>query len=252
MRNNHFLKNFIQIRFNFSIPAIILFSLLISLPTLSLKAQESDDVQDVFRISLLTPGFSVEKRVGKNQVLYGSIYTRLSLLLGVKELYTSNNSGIMGSTTEPIVKLFVDPALFLQYRYYYNLQKRSGAGKNILNNSGNYIAPAYRLIYSKVPMPGIYSTYSDNITLPAPIKDFDISAKKRPVNMAGVLWGLSRTYDNIFLDLNVGLGYMFTNSEYEISLTDFQDRQYVQNIGKKSEGFIAMMGEFLIGIKLGK
>jgi hypothetical protein len=214
------------------------------------KAQEDDDVQDVYRISLLTPGFSAEKKIGKNQTLYGAIFTRVSLLLAQKELYTFSNSGLTSSTSDLEFKLFIDPALFLQYRYYYNLQKRSAAGKNTKYNSGNYFAPAYSMMLSKIPMPGIYTSFQDNLTYRGSIKDFDITAKKRPVNVLGALWGFSRTYDRIFLDMNLGFGYMFTQSEYEITITDGQDKQIVQNLGKKSEALPSFMGEFFIGIKL--
>jgi len=77
-----------------------------------------------------------------------------------------------------------------QYKYYYNLSKRALKGKEIKNNSGNFIA--LDIIYNGE-------------------KDFFSSAERiSELLLIGPVWGIQRSYESGFSFLfEIGLGYDF-------------------------------------------
>lgn len=87
------------------------------------------------------------------------------------------------------------PYLELQYRYFYNFDKRMQKGKKTSENSANYIA-AVGLISSGEPIIG-------NMQLDNGYSGF-----------VGPAWGLQRVYNSNFkLNLTLGLGYGFNNGD---------------------------------------
>ncbi|OWK74595.1 hypothetical protein CBW16_04105 [Flavobacteriaceae bacterium JJC] len=108
-------------------------------------------MRKILSISLLAVGAavlaqekaSVEKSVTGIQIgLFGAeLYNEAKLSDAVSlrsqlALYPSIWGGDLYSKTG----FALAPAISVAPKYYYNLQKRSEAGKNISNNSGNYIA----------------------------------------------------------------------------------------------------------------
>lgn len=164
----------------FLICASILFSL-------SSTAQESNevDVTDVSKVTILAPGFSYEKRIGKFQTLHLHAYAAL----GASYMY----SDALGSEFD----FSIDPALLFQYRYYYNAKKRVRKERRTDMNSMNYFAPTYQMVLSKQRI----ST------------DQYMESSRRPINTLGLVWGMQRNYPKRFsLDANVGLGYLFAKT----------------------------------------
>ena len=157
--------------------------------TVSSFAQEQDevDVTDVFKVTVINPGVSYEKRVGKYQTLYGQLFVNTSVSAGW--------SSSFGNSFE----LYVDPAFTAQYRYYYNAKKRERKGKRTDLNSMNYLT-------------GIFETLLSKRTVSA--SSFN-EPNRRSINTLGVAWGFQRNYNSRFsLDLNLGLGYLVTKVSY--------------------------------------
>lgn len=83
------------------------------------------------------------------------------------------------------------PEVMVQYRYYYNLDKRLEKGKNVANNSGNYLT-AVALISGGNALIG------------------DLNDVNGTSVLLGPAWGLQRVYGKHFkLNLYLGLGYGF-------------------------------------------
>jgi len=155
----------------------------------------------------LFPGFAYEKRIGKHQTLYGKIFPAINFSF-------SFSDGIGGQRSES--SFYVDPALFVQYRYYYNGRRRQKNGKKTGLNSMNYIGFADRAIVTKHPT----------------TSDYYKEKRYRFKNTLGAVWGLQRNFKSrVSIDLNVGPaiyfgrsasidmnGYLQTNAYTEFSL----------------------------------
>lgn len=150
---------------------IIAFSLVFAL---NMKAQEVSN--NLFRINILTPGLTFEKGISTNNTLC------LDANLGLVYTFSSN----LGN------RLLETPFTRLQFRNYYNFDKRIAKGKNTLNNSGNYIAFSSSYYFKNIN-DEFFVNSNDGFTI-------------------GATWGLQRTYKNgININLNAGLGYNFSN-----------------------------------------
>ena len=67
---------------------------------------------------------------------------------------------------------------------------------------------------------------------------------RRPINTAGIVWGMQRNYKSRFsLDFNVGLGYLFTTA----TLPDNNGHTIKENVGKLSS-----VGQLNLGFWLNK
>ena len=146
---------------------------------LSINAQDQASVEDgLLSINILTPGLEYEYKLTNS--------TTLDLRAGTgfaywKNTYFGEDFGIY-------------PIFNVKYRYYYNLKKRLRKGKNIDNNSANYIALSGTLQSGKPIIGGL--EYSEDY-----------------FGTIGPVWGLQRYYDSRFkLDLNLGAGYGFNKS----------------------------------------
>lgn len=137
------------------------------------------DVTDVFKANFFDPGISYEKRLGKSQTLYGEVFLSSSFYIGY-----SSSLGNLSSFN-------IYPALTLQYRYYYNGDKRANKGKRTAMNSMNYLGIVFEA--------DLYTDRSWDQDVTRVFKNF------------GTVWGFQRNYSKRFsLDFNIGLGYAFS------------------------------------------
>lgn len=147
------------------------------------QTEVSTDVTDVIKLTFLNPGVAYEKRIGKSKTLYSHIH--MSPSLGFSFSSSQGNSSYF----------WLDPAISVQYRLYYNLKKRINGGKRTAMNSINYLAPALDVVFTKA---SFSQTYLPEET-------------RRPLTEVGFVWGMQRNYPkNFSLDLNVGPGFYFT------------------------------------------
>ena len=149
--------------------------------------KEIHDIRDITKLTILSPGFSYEKRIGKFQSLCFQGFMSISASYSYSSSLGTNSS------------FHIDPALAMQYRYYYNAAKRQAKEKRTEMNSLNYITAVFETVFSKAAISDIY------------YKEY----KVRPVNTVGLAWGLQRNYKSRFsLDLNLGLGCLFAKSSF--------------------------------------
>ena len=168
--------------------SMIIFLLFFLFVTTNCFSQEEIDVTNVTRLTILSPGISYEKRIGKRQTLKFNAVMALSAYWGDSEFFGST-SGI-----------HFDPSLGIEYRYYYNGAARGSKGKRTERNSLNYFGAVHRSLFVKR-------------------QDYDTMYSKsdfRLFNTVGIVWGLQRNYHNrISLDLNAGLGYVYGKDLYQ-------------------------------------
>ncbi len=150
------------------------------------QQRQPTSVIDIPKITLLMPGFSYEKALGKFQTLQAyALYNVYS--------YSKNSSGNVQTN------YYFDPTIMLSYRYYCNHDRRQDLGKVTERNTMNYIGPFAQVYFSKMP---VGSRAFENAT-------------RRPVYMFGALYGLQRNYKSHFsLDINFGLGVISGNTRY--------------------------------------
>jgi hypothetical protein len=154
--------------------------------TMRLSAQSPDTIMSgIFKVNVIAPGVSYERHT----VNFQSIYA---------EWYMATSFGVSFSSSQGTnAFLTIDPAVNLQYRFYYNARRRSVKGKRIALNSLNYIAPTIHYILTK-------ESVSD---------EFVTEPERRPVLLQGVLWGMQRNYPKRFsINLSAGPGFYFARS----------------------------------------
>jgi len=160
------------------------------------------DVTNITKVTL-DPGFSYEQKIGRHQTLYGQVYPAISFSFAFSD-------GLGGDNTT--TDFYIDPAVNIQYRFYYNARTRQVKGKRTEMNSMNYIGIADRTVFSKHPL-------SDS---------YDMEKHYRPINTLGAVWGLQRNFRSRFsIDLNVGPAITFAKT----TSTDLSGRSetYVLN-----------------------
>ncbi|WP_281309879.1 hypothetical protein [Flavobacterium flavigenum] len=144
----------------------------------NLNAQDNNLENNQFKINILTPGITYEKKISRNT----SLSTDLNLSAG----FAHNN--------DSRTKLLLSPYIREEFRYYYNLEKRNSKGKNTQNNSANFVALSGSYYFKPIGNSEYVSIY-DGLTI-API------------------WGLQRTYGSGF-NINIigGAGYNFGTND---------------------------------------
>lgn len=155
-------------------------SILVLFAFIKLNAQKKISYleNNQFKINILSPGLTFEKRVSENTTLA----TDVNLSAGFA--YNS------GSGT----KLLLSPYVREQYRYYYNFEKRNLKGKNTKNNSANFIALSGSYYFKPISNSEYVSEY-DGVTI-APV------------------WGLQRSYGSgLNIGLIAGAGYNFGTNQ---------------------------------------
>jgi hypothetical protein len=180
----------------------------------------NDDVTDVLKITILNPGVAYEKRIGKFQTVIGQLFMNTSVSP------VSSNTNVT-----PEVSFYFDPAISMQYRYYYNYERRSDKDKRTDLNSMNYIGVALESFFSKVNL----------------IEKYKPELKPRAINSIGVIWGIQRNYYKRFsLDLNLGIGYRSTKS------TTYSGFPFTTTTTTIKTGMISGIGQLNLGIWLNK
>ncbi|APU67493.1 DUF3575 domain-containing protein [Christiangramia flava] len=154
--------------------------------------QNSGDLpqtQDQFSLNFLAPSVEYELAIGQR--------SSLDFLAG---LYFGYEKWM-----DEDAEFGIYPFFQTQYRYYYNFDKRLEKGKNIQNNSGNYISGVVLLDPGK-PIIG------------------DLEQSGGFSGVVGPAWGLQRVYGRHFkLNLNLGLGYGFDQDDsYLAGILGFQ------------------------------
>lgn len=163
----------------------IFFVALVCTTFIATAQERSVDVTNVTRVSFLTPGFSYEARIGPSQTLL------------FRAFLNASGSFMYSSSQGTDASLHLDPALGIQYRYYYNGYRRLQKGKSTAWNSMNYFSASFKSYLSSRPIADSY---------------FDIE-DTRLIHVASVLWGLQRNYRRRFsLDFNVGPGVLITRA----------------------------------------
>jgi hypothetical protein len=153
--------------------AIMLAMFLIGI--IKLNAQESVEKHQV-KINFLLPSISYERALSSKSTLYSEFGTSF---------------GIYGPIFEGVA---VIPFLNEEFRYYYNLEKRSANGKRILGNSGSFLA--INAIYN-------FRSLNTGATLTSQSADFAIVPN----------WGFQHTGKKGFsTGLNLGYGYGFSEN----------------------------------------
>jgi hypothetical protein len=179
-------------------------------------AKSQVETEDVFKITFLNPGVAYEKSLGGIHTIHGQAFANFAA--AVTEDYYD----------EYAINFYVEPALSLQYRLYYNLNRREDRGKNTARNSGNY-----------------FTFINENRFTKAPLDLHDVKeAKIRPVIAGALGWGLQRNYDSRFsLDLYLGAGAKYAK-------TTTLD-QYGQLTSANKASFV-FIGQINLGIWLGR
>jgi hypothetical protein len=184
---------------------------------LALKSYSQEtEVTSVIKATILNPGVSYEQKIGTFTTAYAQFFMNTSS-------YTWTDS-----YNEVHMKLYFDPAVTLQGRFYYNARKRQEKEKRTEMNSMNYFALVGESIFSKIPL-----------TDSEPEED-----KRRAVNQLGLCWGLQRNNEGRFsIDLYFGLGFRF--SSYTTNNAYFESEKV--NVSEA-----ALMGQLNIGFWLNK
>lgn len=156
-----------------SIKSVLFFLCLLNINSALPQSGNEQGVVNLTKISFLSPGVSYEQKIGRFQTLYGCAFFNPSGYFGY--------SSTLGTSSH----LYLDPAITIQYRYYYNAFRRGTKGRNIDMNNLNYVAPVFKTT-------------------------FNAENSQRSIHKTGIVWGLQRNYRRRFsLDLNIGLGYAF-------------------------------------------
>ena len=111
--------------------------------------KKNPDISDVTKATIFNPGISYEKRIGKFQSLYAQAFMNTSIGLGYSENFGNTSS------------IHFDPALTLQYRYYYNSAKREAKSKRTEMNSLNYVSAIEQTTFSKNSISSSYYAEKD-------------------------------------------------------------------------------------------
>ncbi len=193
----------------------ILFSLLVFF-SINNIAKSQAETEDVFKVTFMNPGAAFEKSIGRIHTIYGQAFANFNT--SITEDYYEDF----------VIDFFVEPALTLQYRLYYNLNRRDEKGKNTARNSGNYFAFINETRFTK-----------------APLDFYDVKeATIRPVIAGALGWGLQRNYNSRFsLDFYLGAGLKYART----SSYDFYDQLITANTTS-----FAFVGQINLGIWLGK
>ncbi|MEY4539358.1 MAG: hypothetical protein RLZZ306_1115 [Bacteroidota bacterium] len=167
---------------------------------------DATTTKSVTNISILSPAITHEIAIGRNQTIFiaGGIN-------GVSRFEETGNTTPKISNRD----FGLAPRASADFRNYYNFGKRLGKGKNINNNSGNYLAlrAEYRFapIVNKVQFPDINNGFA-----------------------LGGVWGIQRVYNSgIYLGLSLGLGYLF--GDKKLDATSMGDFHLGFNIGSSNK-----------------
>ena len=116
--------------------------------------QKGFNIKNMTCVSLITPGVSYEKKVGKVTTILTNVYIHLG-----------SQDAERGAAFLP--DIYIEPAVSIQYRYYFS----QGSIKSVNKNTGIYVAAINTVLYSGQSVNHMVST------------------KKRWVNNLGIALG---------------------------------------------------------------
>jgi len=147
-----------------------------------LTAQELNTTKGSFRINILNPGIGGEFQIVPSQTLS----VNFNLMPQLSANFPNPNSGI-----ERTFYFGFLPTFDVEYRFYYNRQKRVDEGRRIYNNTGAYLAPHFN-----------YSTSPIQVSGEHPMPDFSSQFE------LGGMIGYQKTLNsNLQLGFSAGLGF---------------------------------------------
>ena len=191
-------------------------SLLTAVITQAQKAKSSR-VENLSKVTFINPGFAYEAKTGESSTLYSQLFMNYSATF---------ETSLDGSDID--ITSYFDPALAVQYRFYYNYNRRAEAGKRVEKKSLNFVAPVFEGHLTKRPFAG---------------SDF-AEENRRMLTTIGGVWGMQRNYAGRFsLDIYAGLGYSFGKTTEYIS---------ANQTTTKTEAIPAVIAQINIGVWLGK
>lgn len=187
----------------------------LSFPAFSQYEKENYSTTDVFRINLISPGVSYEKSLTNISTLYARAYFSTT--------FAFSYSSSQGSD----FKIYLDPALQGQLRFYYNGRKRAEAGHRVAMNSMEYITPIYDISYSKSPA----------------ANDYLEESSRRFIHKYGIGWGIQRNLKNkLSIDVTLGPGIQMAKGTY------YDNGAYITHTKTR----FVVMGGLVLGIWLKK
>lgn len=153
---------------------------------------EATTTKSVTNISILSPAITHEIAIGRKQSVFFA--GELSLISRYESVPLSETKSYYG---------FV-PKLSVDFRNYYNFERRLSKGKNITHNSGNFLALRTQYIFDPIIGKEDFLNYNNGITL-------------------GGVWGIQRVYSSgIYLGLSLGVGALFGDVKLDaIGMGDF-------------------------------
>ncbi|HTO35729.1 MAG TPA: hypothetical protein VLZ72_05795 [Flavobacterium sp.] len=144
----------------------------------SFGQNNSNELNKVFRINLLSPGVEIEFPISEKSTISANPG------IGIQGTYLhldDTNSGIT---------YYIAPFLDLSYKKLYNREKRVSKNKDISYNSGNYWGVRLLTNFKEIE--------SKNVS------------RKDDINFAfGPTWGVQRTYGKLHLLFDIGSVYYF-------------------------------------------
>jgi hypothetical protein len=136
--------------------------------------------KNLFKINILSPGFSYEKALGESNTFF-----------------IESSMGFGFSTRGNRTTYLFAPLLNSQYRMYYNLNKRQSKNRDISGNSGSYFALHGSYYFEPINSKKEFFSLYDGFT-------------------AGGVWGFQKTYKSgLNLGANAGLGYNFSSNKVQ-------------------------------------
>ena len=146
-----------------------------------LTAQEVNTPTSSLRINILNPGIGGEFQIAPAQTLSANFNVEPV----VSATFPAENTGL-----ESTYYFGALPTFDIEYRFYYNREKRVDQGRRIYNNTGPYLAPRLR-----------YSTESIKIS------GDDLTFDSSPRLETGGMIGYQKTFNsNLQLGIGAGMG----------------------------------------------
>jgi len=166
----------------------------------TLIAQSSNTVEkSLLKVNALMPGIAYELGVGKKTTFNFEV-----TIVPISQIEPEN-----------LVEVEIFPVLGAEFRYYNNIDRRLGKGKNISGNSANYL--------SFVNQAFITTPILGNIEFDEPI-----------AYLGGVVYGFQRTYKKGFY-FNLAFGPAFFTGDGNPAATIYLDARIGWVIGKRKK-----------------
>lgn len=152
--------------------------------------QEKTEIINLTKITFLNPGIGREISTARLQSIYLQVFLNTSAYFSWSSTLGTNGG------------VYFDPALTIQYRYYYNSARRTAKGKRTETNNLNYLGSVLQTVFSNGALSDKY-VHEEN---------------RRPINSIGAVWGIQRNGRKRFsFDLNLGIGYVFAKgTKYDV------------------------------------